>query len=209
MVGMNGERSGHELRKVEKRKAIIAGAIQAFEQEGYERASMDLVAEKAGASKRTVYNYFDSKKDLLWAVIAELIAGQQELKQIPYSRDLPLESQLGRFIDAQMYFVTDPARLATIRLLTSIFLQNQELRDEASKGDACPPDHLIAWLTAAKKDKRLKMKDPELAAQVFNGLVEGTINLPALYGPPKTAEELKPMKDEVIAVFLSRYALKP
>lgn len=71
---MNKNLTGNERRKALKREEIIAGAIKAFEQEGYERASMDLVSELAGASKRTVYNHFDSKKDLLWAVIAELMA---------------------------------------------------------------------------------------------------------------------------------------
>jgi len=204
---MNAELSGNELRKAEKRKEIIAGAIQAFHQEGFERASMDLVAEKAGASKRTVYNHFESKKDLLWAVIAELMAGQQEMRQIPYSPDKSLESQLGRFVDAQMYFVTDPERLSIVRLLTSIFVQSEELRDEANQGNHCQPDPLIPWLEAARKDKRIKVKDPELAAQVFRGLIEGTINFPALYSPLKTAKELKPLKDEVVAVFLSRYQI--
>jgi len=199
--------SGNERRKTEKRKSIIAGAIKAFEQEGFERASMDLVAELAGASKRTVYNHFKSKKDLLWAVIGELMAGQTELTQIPYSKDESLESQLGHFADAQMYFVLDPSRLSIVRLLTSIFLQNEELREEASQGNHCQFDHLLQWLKAAKKDKRLKMKNPELAAQVFRGLVEGIINFPAMYSPFKTAEELKPIKDEVITVFLSRYGV--
>jgi TetR/AcrR family transcriptional regulator of autoinduction and epiphytic fitness len=203
---MNTDLTGNELRKARKREEIIAGAIKAFEQAGYERASMDLVAELAGASKRTVYNHFESKKELLWAVIAELMAGQTEMTQIPYSKIDSLESQLGRFVDAQMYFVTDSTRLSIVRLLTSIFLQNQGLRDEASKGDHCQFDHLTTWLKAAKKDKRLKMKDPDLAAQVLRGLVEGMINYPALYSPLKTSKELKPLKDEAIAVFLSRYS---
>lgn len=202
---MAAELSGNELRKAKKRDSIIAGAIKAFQQEGFERASMDLVAELSGASKRTVYNHFKSKKDLLWAVIGELMAGQSELTQIPYSKEESLKSQLGRFVDAQIYFVIDSDRLSIIRLLTSIFLQNQDLREEASKGDQCQYDHLLKWLKAAKKDKRLKMKDPELAAQVFHGLLEGTINFPALYSPLKTPKELKPIKDEAIAVFLSRY----
>ena len=197
--------TGNELRKARKREEIIAGAIKAFEQAGYERASMDLVAELAGASKRTVYNHFESKKELLWAVIAELMAGQTEMTQIPYSKTHSLESQLGRFVDAQIYFVTDSTRLSIVRLLTSIFLQNQELRDEASKGGNCQFDHLTTWLKAAKKDKQLKMKDPVLAAQVLRGLIEGMINYPALYSPLKTSKELKPLKDEAIAVFLSRY----
>lgn len=199
--------SANERRKAEKRKTIIAGAIKAFEREGFERASMDLVAELAGASKRTVYNHFKSKKDLLWAVIGELMAGQTELTKILYAKDESLESQLGRFVDAQIYFVIDEGRLSMVRLLTSIFLQNEELREEASQGNHCQFDHLLQWLKAAKKDNRLKMKDPELAAQVFRGLVEGIINFPAMYSPLKTAEELKPIKDEVIAVFLSRYGV--
>ncbi|HAV12007.1 MAG TPA: TetR family transcriptional regulator, partial [Opitutae bacterium] len=100
---MNEELSGNERRKALKREEIIAGAIKAFRQAGYEGASMDLVAELAGASKRTVYNHFESKKDLLWAVIAELMAGQAEMAQIHYSKTEPLESQLGRFVDAQIY----------------------------------------------------------------------------------------------------------
>lgn len=202
---MNTEISGNERRKTLKREEIIAGAIKAFEQEGYERASMDLVAELAGASKRTVYNHFDSKKDLLWAVIADLMAGQGKMTEIPYSKEESLESQLGRFVDEKIYFVVDPTRLSVVRLLTSIFIQNQELRDEANKGEHCKVDHLTTWLKAAKKDKRLKMKDPELATKVFRGLIDGMIHYPALYSPLKTAKELKPLKDEIISLFLSRY----
>jgi len=204
---MDAQLSGNDIRKAEKRKEIIAGAIKAFQQEGFERASMDLVAELAGASKRTVYNHFESKKDLLWAVIAEMMAGQQELKQIPYSPDESLESQLGRFVDAQMYFVVDAERLSIVRLLTSIFVQSQELRDDANQTNACQPDPFIPWLKAAHKDKRIKAKNPELVAQVFRGLIEGIINFPALYSPLRTAKELEPVKKELIAVFLSRYGV--
>jgi TetR/AcrR family transcriptional regulator of autoinduction and epiphytic fitness len=204
---MNAELSGNELRKAEKRKSIIAGAIKAFEQKGYEGASMDLVAELASASKRTVYNYFESKKELLWAVIGDLMAGQSELAQVVYSKGESLESQLGRFVDAQIYFVTDPTRLSLVRLLTSIFLRNEELREEASKGNNCQLDQLITWIKAAREDNRLKLEDPQLAAQVFRGLMEGMINFPALYSPLKTAAELKPIKDEAISVFLCRYGV--
>ncbi len=202
---MNPPLSGNERRKAEKRQTIIQGAIKAFEQEGFERASMDLVAECAGASKRTVYNHFKSKKELLWAVIEELLAGQRELEQIPYSPGESLELQLGRFVDGQIFFVTNAKRLSIVRLLTTIFLQNEELREEANSGNRCRVDPIVEWLKAAKKDKRLKMKDHQQAAQVFRGMIEGTINFPALYSPLKTAKELQPLKHELIAIFLSRY----
>ena len=166
---------------------------------------MDLVAECAGASKRTVYNYFESKKELLWAVVDEVMKGQQEQLAIPYAQDESLEVQLGRFVQTQVNLVRDEERLSIIRLLTSIFVQNQELRDEANQGDTCPPDPLIPWIQAAMKDGRLQVEDPELASKVFRGLTEGMINFPALYSDQKTEEELETLKNEVIAVFLSRY----
>ena len=199
--------SAIDRRKAEKRRTIIAGAIQAFEQEGYERASMDLVAELAGASKRTVYNHFESKKELLWAVVGELLAGQVERTQIPYSKTESLESQLGRFVDAEIFLVTDPDRLSVIRLLTSIFVQNEALREDANKGEHCKSDHLTAWLRAAIQDDRIKTDDPELATKIFCGLVEGMITFPALCGTLFDNDDLKPLKDELIAVFLSRYRL--
>ena len=109
------------------------------------------------------------------------------------------------FFKSIIQFKASAQRLSIVRLLTSIFLQNEALRDEASQGNRCEPDPLIPWLKAAIKDKRIKAKDPELAAKMFRGLIEGSINYPALYEPQKTAAELKPLKEEIIALFLSRY----
>ena len=203
---MNSTTSGLARRKAAKRETIIAGAIKAFEQEGYDKASMDLVAEFSGASKRTVYNHFESKKALLWAVIEGLMAGQRELKQVEYSKTETLESQLGRFVDSQLYFVTDPTRLSLARVITSIFVRSPELCEEVRKESQSQHDHLVAWLKAAAKDKRTKAANPKLAAQVFYGMIEGMINFPALYHPVQKSAELKLIKDEIIAVFLSRYA---
>jgi len=202
---MNSEVSAKEQRKAKKRETIIEGAIKAFQQEGYERASMDLVAKLGKVSKRTVYNHFKSKKDLVWAVIEQLMTGQNDLIQITYSKNESLESQLAKFFDAQVYFVMAPDRLEIVRLLTSIFVKNRELCEEAAKSGNSQFDQLIEWLNAAKKDRRLMFKDSVITAQIFRGLVEGTINFPALYSSYKTTNELKPLKEEVIAVFLSRY----
>ena len=47
-----------------KRGAILAAAQQLFTQQGFERTSMDRIAEDAGVSKATVYAYFASKEVL-------------------------------------------------------------------------------------------------------------------------------------------------
>ena len=71
--GTNGK-SPKERRQVRARKvrrdSIITVAEEAFTTKGYEDTMVDQVALDADYTKATIYNYFDSKDDLLAAVIA-------------------------------------------------------------------------------------------------------------------------------------------
>lgn len=58
------------LRK-QRRKAIIAIAREFFATQGYDQAMVEDIAEAAGYTKMTIYNYFESKDDLFLAVISE------------------------------------------------------------------------------------------------------------------------------------------
>ncbi|MFX0050020.1 MAG: TetR/AcrR family transcriptional regulator [Candidatus Hermodarchaeota archaeon] len=51
-----------------RRDAIIKIAEEFFISQGYEHTMVEKIAEKAGYSKATIYNYFDSKEDLFIAV---------------------------------------------------------------------------------------------------------------------------------------------
>lgn len=192
-------------RQIRKQESILQAAVQVFEEEGYERASMDQIAERAKASKRTVYNYFSSKENLLHAVIQDLVAQQNELKQVPYSSDEELAPQLARFVDAELYMVNDPSRLSLVRILSSILVRNPELSEEASQGSLSQTTNLASWVEAARAEGRLTVADPQLAGQIFYGLVQGTFNFPALFFSLPPEEEVRRLKAEVIAVFLSRY----
>ena len=187
-------------KRTAKAQAILDGAVRAFEQKGYEGASMDLFSELAGVSKRTVYNYFKSKEELLWAVIGDLTGGHSVLRQIEYSPDETLESQIEKFIDAELYCVTQPSRVALARVLTSIFVINHELRVKAQQGCSTQNVALEAWRKAAHADGRIHAPDPALAATVFYGIIEGLFNFPALFRTDRTKEDLKPLIDEAIAV---------
>ncbi|MFC9708647.1 TetR/AcrR family transcriptional regulator [Paenibacillus sp. NPDC056933] len=55
----------------DKRAKIIAAARDLFLSEGFDRSSVDAVAAKAGVSKRTVYDYYGDKQNLLLAVVEE------------------------------------------------------------------------------------------------------------------------------------------
>ena len=57
----------------EKREAILAQAIATFAQEGFRHADVQVIADKAGVGKGTVYRYFGNKEDLFWASTFEVV----------------------------------------------------------------------------------------------------------------------------------------
>ncbi len=54
-----------------KRRQVLAGARQVFGELGFERASVDLIAARAGVSKATVYNHYEDKKALFVACVVQ------------------------------------------------------------------------------------------------------------------------------------------
>ena len=70
-IAAQGEK--HRRRRLpaaQRRKTLIAAASEVFAQRGYERASLDQVAERAGVTKVIVYRHFSSKKDLYLQLLA-------------------------------------------------------------------------------------------------------------------------------------------
>jgi AcrR family transcriptional regulator len=54
-----------------KRRQILMGARLTFDELGYERASVDRVAARAGVAKATIYSHFNDKKALFVACFSE------------------------------------------------------------------------------------------------------------------------------------------
>src|SRR5512133_831632 len=59
------------VRMQEKRRKILSGAREVFAELGFERASVDVIAARAGVSKATVYNHFADKQALFVAAVVE------------------------------------------------------------------------------------------------------------------------------------------
>src|ERR1700726_4815968 len=54
-----------------RRAQILDAAIEVFLENGYGGATIDLVVERAGASKATVYSFFGGKDGLFAAMVEE------------------------------------------------------------------------------------------------------------------------------------------
>lgn len=70
---MTGKR---EIQKADREKRIFKAACYLFATQGYEHSRMEQLARRAGLSVGTLYNYYNSKGEILLAVI------RRELKEL-------------------------------------------------------------------------------------------------------------------------------
>src|ERR1700761_9598484 len=79
-----GTAPGSRGRKAEQ---IYAAARSIFMESGYEAASMDAVAARAGVSKATIYVHFEGKRALFEAIIRRHTESLFSLMQMPEKVD--------------------------------------------------------------------------------------------------------------------------
>ena len=66
-------KQANEKIKQKRREQIIVTALENFAHRGYDRTSVSDIAKDAGMSKGLMYNYFNSKEELLIAVVKFVI----------------------------------------------------------------------------------------------------------------------------------------
>lgn len=62
-----------ESNKINCRERILKASRRLFTSKGYEETMMEDIAQRAGVSKATVYNYFPNKESLLIGTVNEVI----------------------------------------------------------------------------------------------------------------------------------------
>jgi TetR/AcrR family fatty acid metabolism transcriptional regulator len=91
--------SSRDERTAERRAQILQGAAIVFARNGIDGARMDDIAIESGLSKGTLYWYFDSKQEMVVALVDEVVAAQYQqltsLLESPWS----VVERLGLFVD--------------------------------------------------------------------------------------------------------------
>ncbi|MFB4284265.1 TetR/AcrR family transcriptional regulator [Nonomuraea sp. MTCD27] len=202
-----------EARSARKRQEILTAARTVFTAHGYVGTSMDAVAAAAGASKRTVYQYFADKEELFAGVVLDTVdRGYEHFK--PAIRALAETDDLETAL-------RDHARMTLAGLMNREILQMRRLVvAEAERFPAIGREYFErSWVrtlkllaeTFAKLTERglLNTPDPERAAYMFTWLI---VSIPtnrvaflgdAAVGSP---EELTGLADEGTRVFLAAFA---
>ena len=167
-----------EIKKqmVEKmmRDALYEATSSVIAEHGWLGLTMDRVAEEAGVSKGTVYNYFKDKKELVWFVITSLaLEVEERVSNIIASHESCVEV-LNELIRKELEGRRENAHLATAFI--HAFHDEPELRERmlSSNNPFYRVDRMIEDFFARGMEKgEFRKIDPKAMQSIFSSILMG------------------------------------
>lgn len=167
----------------EKRAHMLSVAEEVFLSEGF-HASMDTIAARAKVAKQTVYNHFGNKEGLFSEVVRRIA---DTITDALFEPDLDLRAALLGFALSLRTRALCPQGISTYRALVAEAPRFPELALLIyAKGPRTGRDVLAMLLRQKMAEGKLMNADPELAAELFIGMLTGYDRVRLLFGAQRT-----------------------
>jgi TetR/AcrR family transcriptional regulator, mexJK operon transcriptional repressor len=176
-------------RSAERLQRVVESATEQFLRAGFDRTTMESVAEQAGVSKVTVYSYFASKEELMSAVVARLsdrVAGFD----MDGSLDPAQPREAMRMMGLQfLRLMRDEQVVAQHRVLFGLSSTHEQLcRAYYDHGPARIIEGVSRYFRAADRQGTLRVPAPAVAADEFLSILLGAANIRAMLGLERATE---------------------
>jgi AcrR family transcriptional regulator len=202
--------------RVDKRRALLDGALEVFAQDGYARASIDAIARRAGVSTRTIYNQFGDKATLFEAVIVDSARrtadAQIAIVQRCLGKIANIEDDLIEF--ARLWAQPSPESALHFALVRQVIADARHIPPAALQAwqEAGPlrvQKEIAAHLRRIADAGHLAIDDADLAAVHLVQLVAGDATRRSFYGAiPLPTEEVYRVADAGVRAFLYGYGVR-
>jgi AcrR family transcriptional regulator len=156
---------------------ILATADRLFNGEGIRAVGVDKIAAEIGISKRTLYNYFPSKEELVFAYLSRRYVPVRSSERPPAEQILYLFDWLERWFGSENFrgcpFVNAVAELGESAAKIAIEFKEQRR----------------VWMRGLLE--QINVADPDALATQLAILIEGAIASALVRGDPKIARSAK------------------
>lgn len=197
-----------QIKRGRKFDQVLAGARKVFLNQGFEGASVDLIAKEAGVSKATLYSYFPDKRILFIQVAKEECAAQAERALQVDATDVPAREMLTSMAHSMMTFLTSDFAQRIFRICVAESDRFPELgREFYVSGPKLLQDRLIEYFEHAADCGELVIEDISLAAMQFQELMKAEIFVQMIFNiiEKPTPEQVDKVINGAVDMFLARY----
>ncbi|WP_130555896.1 TetR/AcrR family transcriptional regulator C-terminal domain-containing protein [Limnobacter sp.] len=174
---------------------------------GFERASMEQIAARAGVSKMTLYNYFPNKTALLEHCVRHKtdshFEGFDESKYDPANPAKGLRTLASQFLR----LMRDPEVVRMMGMMHGMAGHHPEVcQSYFLAGPALVMHRINSYLEKAKACNSLNIEDTGMAANLFLGMLMGPSHVIAILGLGiASAKEDAKLIEEAVDTFLLRF----
>lgn len=189
---LQGARGPGRPAQPEKAEAIIAAAQRLFMERGFEKTTVDAIAEAAGVAKATVYKRFGGKEELLRTSIEAKCGKFLDAETLAFRPSRDLRQGLIEISRRFLNLVTDADAVAMHRLIMEESARNPHLPRLFYETAIVPTkEKLAAYFAAEEARGVIRLDDPSQAAWRFLSMVKGQDHLLAMFGlPPRSEAEI-------------------
>jgi AcrR family transcriptional regulator len=174
-----------------RKRQIIAAAREVFSQKGFSEATTAEIAQQAGVSEGTIYNYFESKRDLLVSLIGGYALDESLLNLFKSPSINNIES-LPAVLEDRIEIGFENSDLLT--LLLAEIQRTPEFGEQYARQVLVPGLALLkAYLDMRVGNGTLRPVDTEVGSRIIVGMVVGLIAVHQIEGD---------------GGFLSKYSIK-
>ena len=172
-----------------KMELLISTAKRLFSENGFERTTIDSIAEESGVTKMTIYNHFKSKEELFGATITNRIKKEFafDIETLdPRNPSDGLMKIASRFI----LLIRKEEVLGTYRTMFSSALTHPQLCLEFyQKGPLEVHQQVAKYLQQCSKEGSLKITNLDISTSQFLSLFLGLDHIRCMLGLKKPTKK--------------------
>lgn len=168
----------------QRRAAILEAATDLFLEQGYDRTSLEQIIERAGGSRRAIYQQFGNKEGLFIAVIEAIIEHLLDRLSVLTWQDRSPEQTLIQAGTALVRALTSSKMLAVFRMLITEVTRFPDLgRTFFRKGPERAYQQMSQYLQQQARSGYLQIDHPDVAARQLIEMMKGDLHLRAMFCP--------------------------
>jgi len=158
----------NQLTREARKASIMEAALEVFAEKGFETASISLIAKQAGISKGLIYNYFESKEELIKEIMFSGI--EQFVPEMDPNQSEAISKEEFTFLINETFSILQ-SNLIFWRLYFSVFMQPAVLKIVEEKlMETLIPFINILFLYYQKKGVENPMVHARLLGAIFDGV---------------------------------------
>jgi AcrR family transcriptional regulator len=194
-----------KVRRGGTRDAIMEAAERLFFERGFGAVSMDQLAEAAGVARRTLYNQFSSKEEIVREMLGEAAAQLEKAFPPGIETDGDVENVLRLVASNILGLHGHPDYVGFLRMVMVDSRQFPWIAKNFASVMDPQTDRFIRYLGHLTDMGILNCRNPELAAHQFMGALNQLTLWPRMTGRESLSVAEDELVDETVRMFLQHY----